>query len=374
MRFALLTLLRACTTHGLALNRRQALGGGAAAAALAADPALAASKPIAVIGSGGRTGSLCVAACLKRGLAVKALSRAGAPPPGVDADPLLSFATCDVRDPSTIDVTGAGAVIYAASGSKKGGSPHEVDNLGVVNAAKACVAAKVPRLVVISSTAVTRPDSLGYKFTDVYGKIMGEKKLGEDGVYAVSASSDLAYTIIRPGGLEEPKENVVQGPGALEISQVRRGVLMFPPRRHRRDPSAGRRAGRHHLAQRPGGGRGRGVREPGPAGRDVRALLHQGRAALRRKIQEAPGRRGLPAAPRRLVRRALQGRPQGRHLRRPRVTTNRLDLVPRRRPDFRLRGLQSQLFVVLRQAPLPPRRGLRPEPGFVGPALRQERP
>jgi hypothetical protein len=314
MRFALLTLLRACTTHGLALNRRQALGGGAAAAALAADPALAASKPIAVIGSGGRTGSLCVAACLKRGLAVKALSRAGAPPPGVDADPLLSFATCDVRDPSTIDVTGAGAVIYAASGSKKGGSPHEVDNLGVVNAAKACVAAKVPRLVVISSTAVTRPDSLGYKFTDVYGKIMGEKKLGEDGVYAVSASSDLAYTIIRPGGLEEPKENIVQGPGALEISQVRRGVLIFSPRRHRRDPSAGRRAGRDHLAQRSGRGRGRGVREPGPAGRVLRALLHQGRAAVRGQVQEAPRRRVFPAAPRRLVRGALQGRPEGWYL------------------------------------------------------------
>ena len=372
MRTLLLLTLRACTTHGLALNRRQALGGGAAAAALAADPALAASKPIAVIGSGGRTGSLCVAACLKRGLAVKALSRAGAPPPGVDADPLLSFATCDVRDPSTIDVTGAGAVIYAASGSKKGGSPHEVDNLGVVNAAKACVAAKVPRLVVISSTAVTRPDSLGYKFTDVYGKIMGEKKLGEDGVYAVSASSDLAYTIIRPGGLEEPKENVVQGPGALEISQVRRGVLMFPPRRHRRDPSAGRRAGRDHLAQRPRRGRSGSVREPGPEGRDVRALLHERRTAVRGQVQEAPRRRGLPAAPRRLVRRALQGRPQGRNVRRPRVTTNRLDFVPRRRSDFGLLS-QTQLFVVLRQAAPPPRRGLRPEPRLVGPALRQQR-
>ena len=115
MRFALLTLLRACTTHGLALNRRQALGGGAAAAALAADPALAASKPIAVIGSGGRTGSLCVAACLKRGLAVKALSRAGAPPPGVDAGPLLSAAACDVRDPTTIDVNGAGQLLTTES-------------------------------------------------------------------------------------------------------------------------------------------------------------------------------------------------------------------------------------------------------------------
>ena len=177
MRHPFVLLVVARTTHALALNRRQALGGSAAAALATGAPALAASKPIAVIGSGGRTGSLCVAACLKRGLAVKALSRSGSAPPGVDANSLLTIAECDVRDPSTINVAGAGAVIYAASGSKKGGSPHEVDNLGVVNAAKACVAAKVPRLVVISSTAVTRPNSLGYKFTDVYGKIMGEKKL-----------------------------------------------------------------------------------------------------------------------------------------------------------------------------------------------------
>ena len=219
MRFALL-LFTLRTTHGLALNRRQALGGSAAAALATGGPAFAASKPIAVIGSGGRTGSLCVAACLKRGLAVRALSRSGSSPPGVDANPLLTIAECDVRDASTINVAGAGAVIYAASGSKKGDSPHDVDNLGVVNAARACIAAKVPRLVVISSTAVTRPNSLGYKFTDVYGKIMGEKKLGEDGVYTTyAAASDLAYTIIRPGGLEEPKENIIQGPGALEISQ-----------------------------------------------------------------------------------------------------------------------------------------------------------
>ena len=56
--------------------------------------------------------------------------------------------------------------------------------------------------------------------------VASHRKLGEDGVYATYAGSDLAYTIIRPGGLEEPKENVVQGPGALEISQVRRGVLI----------------------------------------------------------------------------------------------------------------------------------------------------
>mmetsp|Transcript_12145 Transcript_12145/g.25876 ORF Transcript_12145/g.25876 Transcript_12145/m.25876 type:complete len:132 (+) Transcript_12145:1-396(+) len=49
---------------------------------------------------------------------------------------------------------------------------------------------------------------------------MTNKRLGELGVsdaFAKSASS--SYTIIRPGGLDEPKQNIIQGPSALEITQ-----------------------------------------------------------------------------------------------------------------------------------------------------------
>ena len=71
---------------------------------------------------------------------------------------------------------------------------------------------------------------------------MGEKKLGEDGVYAAfRGSTKSAYTIIRPGGLEEPKENVIQGPAALEVSQgdvVRRADM---PRTGRGDTAAATR-------------------------------------------------------------------------------------------------------------------------------------
>ena len=81
---------------------------------------------------------------------------------------------------------------------------------------------------------MTRPESLGYKFTNILGGIMDEKLKGEIGVRQVyqqqtiaqsqSSSSEpppavLSYTIIRPGGLEEPKSNVALGPSALEISQ-----------------------------------------------------------------------------------------------------------------------------------------------------------
>jgi nucleoside-diphosphate-sugar epimerase len=118
---------------------------------------------------------------------------------------------------------GCTSVIYAASASKRGGSAAEVDNLGVTRAAAACLAAGVARYVVISSTATTRPKSLGYVFTNlsVGGNIMGEKRNGETGTMVAydQPASKSSYTIVRPGGLEEPKRNKVLGPSVLEISQ-----------------------------------------------------------------------------------------------------------------------------------------------------------
>jgi uncharacterized protein YbjT (DUF2867 family) len=135
---------------------------------------------------------------------------------------LLSIQQCDARDPTALEtgVDGCRGVIYAASASKKGGKAKEIDNEAVVAAGRACIAKGVPRYIVISSTAVTRPKSLGYRFTNVYQNIMGEKRSGELGVmssYIESTTS--SYTIIRPGGLEEPPRNTVLGPSALEMSQ-----------------------------------------------------------------------------------------------------------------------------------------------------------
>lgn len=180
-----------------------------------------------MIGAGGRTGALCVASCLRRGIPVRALTRSGEwqSPAGVDASnsKLLAVQACDAKDPSALmaATVGCAGVIYAASASKKGGKAKSIDNEGVVSAARACVANDVPRYIVISSTAVTRPQSLGYKFTNVYQNIMAEKRRGELGVMDVygEAKKGNSYTVIRPGGLEEPKLNEVLGPSALEVSQ-----------------------------------------------------------------------------------------------------------------------------------------------------------
>lgn len=210
---------------------------------------------IAVIGASGRTGALCVASCLQKKIPVRALTRDGtwtAPAAQPDVfsslygldehtlsaknNPLLTVASCDVRDPASIasGVDGCSCVIYAASASKKGGNPNLIDNVGVVATAEACLQANVQQYIVVSSTATTRPKSLGYIFTDLsVNGIMTEKRKGEDGVkvayndYNSNNKEALSYAILRPGGLEESKKNIILGPSALEFSQgdVFAGVL-----------------------------------------------------------------------------------------------------------------------------------------------------
>jgi len=191
------------------------------------------TEPIAIVGASGRTGALCVASCLRRGIPVRALSRSGtwSPPASnvedgsffaVDKE-LLSIRQCDVRDQTALEagLAGCRGVIYAASASKLGGKAKAIDNEAVVATANACIAKGVGRYVVISSTATTRPKSLGYLFTNVYQNIMAEKRLGELGIMSSYKDKDASqtYSIIRPGGLEEPKLNAVLGPEALELSQ-----------------------------------------------------------------------------------------------------------------------------------------------------------
>ena len=191
-----------------------------------------ASQPIAILGASGRTGALCITACLRRGLPCRALTRSGswAPPVGNEDEissilnnNLLTVAACDVKDPKALanSLKGCRGVVYAASASKQGGNAKEIDNDGVVTAGNVCLAQNIARYIVISSTAVTRPHSMGYKFTNIFGGIMEQKRFGEEGIQFAykSARGTSSYSILRPGGLEEPKKNEILGPKSLEISQ-----------------------------------------------------------------------------------------------------------------------------------------------------------
>lgn len=183
------------------------------------------SGAICVIGANGKTGSECVGACIARNINVIATSRGGEYYGAYNTEEnrkgLLETKICDVTIPSTIEqaVEGSRAVIFAASASKAGGTAAAVDNVGLLNVAKVCIEKKVPHLVIVSSGAVTKPDSPVYKFLNLFGNIMEEKIKGEDAVrklYADKSISEATYTVIRPGGLTE--EDAL-GVSALELNQ-----------------------------------------------------------------------------------------------------------------------------------------------------------
>jgi len=184
------------------------------------------SKSVLVLGASGKTGSECVKSLIETGRSCIATTRTGAfENNGGGATAGLSTTSADVTQADSVlkAVQGRdlGAVIFAASASTKGDA-FAVDCDGVINAAKACIACGVPRLVIVSSGTVTRPDSAVYKLLNLVGKgIMEAKIRGEDTVRDLYADSSvlgkgLGYTIIRPGGLtmEEPL-----GASELELNQ-----------------------------------------------------------------------------------------------------------------------------------------------------------
>lgn len=195
--------------------------------------ALAASRPssdapVAVLGARGKTGRLIVQQLLAEGKHVRALSYQPFEydakkdlPVNVDLS-LLSYAIGDVTKYDTLPdaIRGSSAVIFASSASKKGGNAQAVDCDGVENIARAAISEKIPRLLVISSGAVTKPDSFGYKVTNMFARgIMGLKLEGEDrlrALYRSSAPAGVTYTVLRPGGLSNDKGLGVNG---LELNQ-----------------------------------------------------------------------------------------------------------------------------------------------------------
>ena len=190
---------------------------------MSATPAFAESTgPVTVLGSNGKTGKMIVQYLSTQGVAVRPTSyRIGSANAfeglaGVEVPTIGDVTKIETLEPA---LKGSKAVIFAASASNKGGKADKVDYEGVINVANECVRLKVPRLVVISSGAVTRPDSLGFKITNLFGGIMDYKLRGELGlkeVYAKADPSVSSYVIIRPGGL---LDSVAVGPGHIELNQ-----------------------------------------------------------------------------------------------------------------------------------------------------------
>jgi uncharacterized protein YbjT (DUF2867 family) len=242
----LLSLLFVSTSHALApageVNRRTAiqsatagfLAPGLLGAYLQPQPACAATagyltvpkgKSVLILGANGQTGLECVTAALAAQRPCIATSRSGEFDFGGDSK--VTAAIADVASRESIEraiasSSNVGAVIFAASTGTSGRDPFPVDKEGVINAAKCCIAAGIPRLVVVSSGTVTHPESGVYKLLNTLGKgimeakIQGEETLRE--LYSDPAvlEKNLGYTVIRPGGLTTGES---LGAVALELNQ-----------------------------------------------------------------------------------------------------------------------------------------------------------
>lgn len=179
--------------------------------------------PVLVLGAGGKTGRECVDALLAVGRPCIATTRSGILEHA--ADPLLTVAPADVTNDASLSSAltkqPLAGVIFAASASTSGNAMG-VDRDGLIATAQLCIASSIPRLVVVSSGAVSRPDSAVYQFLHLAGKgIMKAKIEGEDELRRLYTNPSvlakgLGYTIVRPGGLTmEPSVGV----GALELNQ-----------------------------------------------------------------------------------------------------------------------------------------------------------
>lgn len=199
-----------------------------------ASSSLMATQPplVVVIGASGRTGAEVVRHCVSTGRLVRACTRSGAfdlaDVLGEDvaaaaavpwSSPLVTSAQVDVTQPDTLPaaVAGAALVVFAAT-APANGNPDEVDHLGLVNVAKACIASNVPRLVIVSGAGVTKPQSPAYRFLNMFGGRMDAKVAGEDAVRKLYRSADggVSYTVVRPSGL---LDGPAKGPSALAFNQ-----------------------------------------------------------------------------------------------------------------------------------------------------------
>ena len=243
MKLVGLLLLSAPLAACLSVTRRAVLDSAAAGAfagssallggPLAAGAAVEKTLPVLVLGAGGGTGRACVQSLVARGIPCIAATRSGSIARGDESQPLefdpnsalVTLAAADVTSPASLAAAirpGLGGVIFAASASAKGGDAAAVDRDGVIAAARCCIAARVPRYVVVSSGTVTRPDSAVYQLLNLVGKgIMEAKIAGEDGARALYreegvAAQGLGYTVVRPGGLTSGPS---RGAAALELNQ-----------------------------------------------------------------------------------------------------------------------------------------------------------
>ena len=192
--------------------------------------AVSAVAPIAIIGASGYTGGDCVRELVARKLPVRAISRKTIPLDNLPSS-LVKAIVADVTVPASLPsaIRGSSSVIFLASARKRYSSKgsdsasidsfEDVEHLGLINVAKECIAGRVPRLVVVSSSCAKCKDGQTDKATGMMCDQCSSKRAGEDAVrelYAQAAIPGVSYTIVRPGLLNTGEK---RGVSEIEINQ-----------------------------------------------------------------------------------------------------------------------------------------------------------
>jgi hypothetical protein len=156
-------------------NKEPAVAGETSSTSIGSSP----GNPIVVLGGGGKTGKLCTQILSDMGLYVRSTTRLGRQVLDKESS-FVTYASCDVTEDVSLKeaLAGASGVIFAASasGKKNGGEPADVDYVGAYKTAKTCIEERVPKMVLISAGAATRPDSAGFKATNLFVKVCGFKE------------------------------------------------------------------------------------------------------------------------------------------------------------------------------------------------------
>jgi len=179
------------------------------------------SLRLMVVGANGKTGAKVVETAAKKGIDVTAVTRSGTllNPPSFSLARKIKVVKGDVTAPSTIILKGMDAVVFCASASKEGGTAQQVDRDGCIALGKMCIESRVPRYVIVSSGATSKPWSPVYLFLNLFGGIMKAKAEAEQAIQTMYKSADikLGYTIVKPGGLTEEEPLGVRG---IELNQL----------------------------------------------------------------------------------------------------------------------------------------------------------
>ena len=181
---------------------------------------------VVVVGSAGAAGAKALQAALRwqgPGTAVYAGVRPGGTRPAGAAEEGVQALELDVTwEPRRIAAALAelpgpiAGLVFAAQSVR---APQIVDRDGVERVARACVAAGIPRLALVSACGVTVPRSPSFALNNALSGQMQAKADGEAALRAVAQEFPdvFGYTVIRVGTLtQEPGLGV----GALEASQA----------------------------------------------------------------------------------------------------------------------------------------------------------